>query len=519
MNRIPVAATVVLLLGSSACGADDEEPAGASTLSVAVDQDPGSLDPQNTVLSIDSQFASFAYDTLVYVAVDGSLVSGLAESWEESGTTYTFTLRDDVTCSDGPRLTAADIADNFTYLADPESQSPLLGLYIPPGLIAEADDAAGQLTLTLAESFPFFLTGLTGVPIVCPEALEDRDLLAQETHGTGPYELTDAVPGSSYTYSLREDYSWGPDGAAAEGMPATVELKVVASSSTTANLLLSGEVNLAQVSQADRSRVDAAGLPHADFRAPAGEMFFNQASGRPSEDENVRRALAMAVDLTELGQVITGGSGEPSEGMVTVEPKPCEGDTVGAHLPEYDPEAAGQLLEQAGWAMGEDGVRAKNGVPLSLTLLHATTPETFASAAELAVSQWREAGIQVEAVAKPDTQVSDVLFGTGEWDISWVYLTVLLPSQVVPFVSGAAPPDGTNFGHVDNSDYTRLATQAASALGDSGCADWLAAEEALVQALDVLPYYDQLMPVYASDVEFVLTAGGIVPTSLRLPSG
>ena len=90
---------------------------------------------------------------------------------------------------------------------------------------------------------------------------------------------------------------------------------------------------------------------------------------------------------------------------------------------------------------------------------------------------------------------------------------------MVPFVSGAAPPDGTNFGHVDNADYTRLANQAASAPADSGCPDWLAAEEALVEALDVLPYYDQLMPIYASDVDFAVTAGGVVPTSLRLSTG
>ena len=72
---------------------------------------------------------------------------GLAESWEETPTSVTYTLKDGITCADGTPLTASTVADNFSFVADPANQSPLLGLYVPPGITAEADDAARTVTL------------------------------------------------------------------------------------------------------------------------------------------------------------------------------------------------------------------------------------------------------------------------------------------------------------------------------------------------------------------------------------
>ncbi|MGI8867416.1 MAG: ABC transporter substrate-binding protein [Mycobacteriales bacterium] len=516
-----LAVTVVASACSSASGQNTHKFVDGATMTIAVAQDPGNLDPQNTLLSVDGTFASFAYDPLVYQDPAGKTVSGLAKSWAHAGNTYTFTLHPGVTCSDGTALTASTVAANFSYLADPKNKSPVLGLYIPAGLKASANDAAHTVTLTLPGPFPFFLTGLVGVPIVCQKGLSDRKLLAQHTDGTGAYVLSSAVAGDTYTYTVRKDYTWGPGRASthAAGTPAKLAVKVITNASTATNLLLSGQVNIADVSQADRSRVDAAHLMHRDVRKPTGQMYFNQAPGRPTADENVRRALVKALDLGQLGKVLTSGTGTPSQGMVTVDPKPCQGDPVKGNLPAHDPTGAGALLDQAGWTKGPNGVREKGGHPLSLTLIYSTPPDTTSSAAELAVSQWKAAGVQVKAVQKPITQISTVLFGTGEFDISWAGLTVQLPNQLVPLVSGAAPPAGTNFAHITNSDYSRLATAALAKSGDTGCADWTAAETALVKAVDVVPYYDSLNPTYAKNASFQAAGGGYIVTSLRMLAG
>ncbi|PZS27005.1 MAG: peptide ABC transporter substrate-binding protein [Pseudonocardiales bacterium] len=515
------ASAMLTACSSGSSGGKNAKLVSGGTLTIAVAQDPGNLDPQNSALSVDGTFAAFAYDPLVNQDKTGKMVSGLAQSWTQSGNTFTFTMHDAVTCSDGTPLTASTVAANFTYIADPKNKSPLLGQIVPPGLKASGNDTAHTVTLHLTGPFPFFLIGMTGVPIVCQKGLADRKLLAQHTDGTGAYVLASAVSGDTYIYTVRKGYAWGPAGATTQptGVPAKLKVRVITNASTATNLLLAGQVNIADVSDADRQRVEAQHLIHSDLRKPTGEMYFNEAAGRPTADVDVRRALVMGLDLTKLGKVLTSGAGHPSQGMVTAEPKPCQGDPVTGNVPAHDPSGAGALLDRAGWTMGPNGVRQKGGKPLELNLVYSSPPDTFPSTAELAVSQWKAIGVQVKAVQKPITQISTVLFGTGAFDISWAGLTVNLPSQLVPFLSGATPPNGTNFAHLHNADYDRLAAAAAAKPGTTGCADWNAAETALVKAVDVVPYYDSVVPTYAKNTTFDAVNGGYVITSLRLRAG
>ena len=101
------------------------------------------------------------------------------------------------------------------------------------------------MTITLAAPAPFVLNGLASLPMVCDAGMADRKSLDDSTAGTGPYVLTEAVPGDHYTYEIRDGYTWGPNGAttAEQGMPDTVVMKIVENESTTANLLASGEIN------------------------------------------------------------------------------------------------------------------------------------------------------------------------------------------------------------------------------------------------------------------------------------
>ena len=79
--------------------------------------------------------------------------------------------------------------------------------------------------------------------------MADRATLASATVGTGPYVLSEAAPGDHYTYTIRDGYTWGPNGAttATAGMPGTVVLRIVENPATAANLLLTGDVNAAAV--------------------------------------------------------------------------------------------------------------------------------------------------------------------------------------------------------------------------------------------------------------------------------
>jgi peptide/nickel transport system substrate-binding protein len=500
--------------------AANAESVEGGTFTEVIPSDPGNLDPHMSVFVSTNGANSYAYETLVYLGQDGEIVPGLAESWEETPTSVTYTLKDGITCSDGSPLTASTVAENFTFVADPANQSPLLGLYVPVGITAEADDAARTVTLTSEQPVPFLLqnTG-AGFFIVCAEGLADRSILAAGTDGTGPFVLEEAVANDHYTYRARDDYTWGPDGATSEvpGFPSEVVLRVVENESTAANLLLSGEVNAAGIGGPDRQRVEGEGFFSVDNRLIVGEFFFNQMDGTPTADVAVRKALMRALDFTELMSVQTSGTGTLASGLAETLPKACPGDTVGATLSAgADLEAAGQLLDEAGWVIGSGGVREKDGTPLSIRAFYVTSIEGSDLSMELAMAQWQELGVDVQLQGVDEAQFNTLAFESRAWDVFLAILNLDVPSLAVPFVSGPQPPDGVNFSAVVNPEYDQLVAEASALTGEEACAVWNAAEEALYAEMNILPFAATTLPFFGNGAEFALGRLGFVPTSLRL---
>lgn len=474
------------------------------TLTQLIPSDPGNLDPLMTVTGVTRGLDYYAYDPLINEEPNGTLVSGLATSWKQSGNTYRFTLRKGVTCSDGSTLTPATVAANINYLSDPAHKSPLLGLLVPPGAKATADPATSQLSITVAQPFPFFFEDLSQVGLVCAKGLADPSSLAEGTDGSGPYVLSQAVAGQQYTFTIRKGYAWGPGGAttATPGMPAKIVVKVVADPTTEANLVLGGGANLANVQGLASKPLSAAHLFQRSAVAPLGELWFNEGPGHATAAARVRQAVVQALDLSQIGQVLGQGQGTPATGMVTVAPKACPGNTVAGTIPSQDTAKAASLL---------------GGRHLTLTLLYATdVGGDPASAFELAAQELRKVGIDLKLVGDTTTQLESVIFGTGNWDLVDVPIGVDTPNELVPFVSGPAAPQGENFSHIADAAYTALATKAAALPGTTGCTDWNNAEKQLFDALDVVPFENALEPDWGRGVTFSMVAGEIPPTSFRL---
>lgn len=515
------AATVLALAGCSGSGGGGGGGQGGdvvegATFTYSTVADPGALDPQASAVSALFQLSRFAYDTLVGLDADGEIVSQLATDWNVDGTTVTLTIGEGITCSDGSEFTAETAAANIDWIADPENQSPFLGSFLAP--VASTAVDGDTLTMELAAPAPFVLEGLANVFMVCDAGLADRDQLTSATLGTGPYVLTEAVPNDHYTYEVNPDYAWGPDGQTTQvaGLPSTVTARVIANETTSANLVLNGEINAATILGPDAQRLEGAGLFSQTAEALTGEQWYNQNSAHPTSDPVVRMALTQALDLTELQGVLTGGTGGPAQRLAVVPPSACTYDSVSGNVPAQDVDGAAAALDEAGWVEGADGVRAKDGVPLSLTFLYANTLGSGGTAAaELAVQQWEAIGIQVSAVQNDSTALTGAIFGTGAWDIAWVPLNVNNPDQVTGFVSGPAAPEGTNFAAIQNADYEAGVAEAMGMLGTDGCETWQAAEEALFQAADVVPFANSVITTFGNGAEFVLV-DNIVPLSIRM---
>ncbi|MDR3070585.1 MAG: ABC transporter substrate-binding protein [Propionibacteriaceae bacterium] len=507
--------------GPAAPGPDPSNPSGpsAKTFTLALSADPGALDPQMSVGSHLYWASAFAYDPLINMDKAGKITSGLASEWSQDGDEITLKIKDGVTCSDGAEFKASTAAANITFVSNPENASPLLGAFLPAGIEATADDATKTLTLKLTQPAPFALSTLSNLFMVCDAGLADRSTLAAATNGTGPFVLKEAVPNDHYSYTLREGYAWGPDGATnvLPGAPSAVELRVIADETTAANMLLGKELNAAMVIGPDAQRLAAANLFSVDALMVLGEQWANEAADHVTSDPVIRKALVQAVDLAELRSVITSGTGVPATSFETSDPVPCPGDSVTANLPAFDKTAAGAALDQAGWKAGANGVRTKDGKPLTITFLHDTALGSGgAAAAELATAAWKELGIDVQAQGLPTDQMQGILFGSGAWDVAWEPVNLSSPDQITGLVSGAGVAEGgMNFGNISNPAYEEKVAQASKINGQDGCATWLAADAELVKAVDVIPFASNPIKLFGSGAEFD-RVGYIIPATIRM---
>jgi peptide/nickel transport system substrate-binding protein len=501
-------------------GSASQQVVSDGTLTMAVPVDPGNLDPQHSAENV--AVSRLAYDTPITIEGDGKVEPGVVSSWKDVGSTseWSLTVRKDVTCSDGSTMGAATVAANINYVADPKNASPFTGSAVPAGSVATADAATNTVTVRTPSPSPFFVQGLQLLSLVCSKGLTDRKLLASASDGSGPYVISQSVPGDHVTYTLRKGYDWGPPGDTGtdvNGMPATVIVKTVTSYTTTANLLLSGQLNAAQVQGTDSKRLTATGLYSAGGSQMNDSLLFNQAGSSPAADTSVRRALLMALDMSQLGAVDGGSVGAQATGLLAP-PKVCPGNTMSGNLPAYDPTQAKALLDSDGWTVGPGGTRSKNGTQLSLTVLYGSNLPATNAAAEFIAAQWGTLGVAVSLVQKPSDQLVSGLFGgTAVFDAVLQPIEVSTPAQLIPLLSGATPPNGENAAAIKNTQYDTLAAQAAQQAGTSGCAAWNDAEAALFKDADIAPLATVPTVWWGKNARFTVDNEGVInPTSMRL---
>jgi peptide/nickel transport system substrate-binding protein len=519
------AAMIVTGCSSHRSGVDGDRPDG-KTFTIATPTIYASLDPY--LLTSGSGQRTFidnlAYDPLINIGGTGALTSGLASDWQSTATSARFTLRHDVTCSDGSRLTASMVAADLNFVGDPKNQSSLAGSLVPAGTTyrATADDQSGVVTVTTNRPFGFLLQNLGLVPIVCAKGMRDRTMLANQSDGTGPYVLASSTQ-TTQIYMRREGYHWGPGGISndAPGVPRTVKVVNMVNPATTASELLAGGISAAIVDGPDRVRLDAAKMPYSDIQRMRAELFFNHRPKRLSADPVIRLALVEALDLDGLAKVAGGSVRNRANGFRTGTPPVCGEVGAIAMLGRPDATHAGRMLDSAGWRRGGDGMRRRGGRPLALTVYYAGTQVSIVGTAEYVQYLWNQLGVEVTLHRMTMDEAKAQLYdGTGDFDVQLDAFDPPLPSGLAQFLSGPTPPHGSNFIAVANPAYDALSGQASQLTGPSACKLWIAAERALLADRDVVPISTVTVRMY-----FARGARGRqtrwqkpVPTSMRLIS-
>lgn len=488
---------------------------------MAVAGDPGTLNPLNNTATTANWLFRLAYDPLVTRASDGKITAGLATKWSFDGTTAKFTIRKGVTCSDGSAVTPSVIAKNFAWVKDASHPSTEIGAVLPNrNFTYTADDATSTFTLKLASPFSLLLSSLSFMPIVCGAAADNPATLTTTSSGSGPFVLTQATPNSEYVLTKRKGYTWGVDGGttAAPGTPETVVLKIVADETTAANLMVAGQVNAAVINGQDRARLAAAGTTSKTYTSGGVVMSFNEADGRITSDKNVRLALTMAVDRAQVATTVTQGLIKTAGTSVSAaDPQVCDDSSAAKAVPKFNLTAAKKLLDTDGWVVGSDGIRTKDGKPLSLVTGYSTATPGAAAAVELIASDWKKLGVDVQITPMTQADYTVRVFSSGNYDVMPVeQFSNPFPSTLTGLLGGPVPPAGTNAGHIANTDYQASIAKAQASGVNSGCSDWTAASKALFTSADVIPMSSWPTNWVLKGAQMDTLGGRPIATSIKL---
>jgi peptide/nickel transport system substrate-binding protein len=397
------AAALTALLGMAGVWAPPAQAQNPNTFIEIRSQDAPKYDPQHNTASGMGYPMYMMGDTLVSLDYDLKTVRPLlAKSWavSEDGLTYTFNLRDDVTFCSGKKFTAADAIYTLKRLVDPATRAPF---YFRAGLIdtLEAPDPYtlvyklksphSELLIDLA-NFATTIINKNNVEALGP------DFGVKGFDGTGPMCWESWEPRKDLVLKRHAAYKWGPPFYKNPG-PVKYEKyiwRIVPEDSARVAAMLAG--------QADFSRWNPPWSIEQFKKMPTlqvveAEAYFSlvymgyKSTRENMSDPRVRKALSLTLDRNELSKAIYFGWAPPARQLVNekaLDSNPATRDV----LTKYDPEQAKKLLDEAGWTMGDDGFRYKDGKRLSL-LLYAYTVGQNPKLAEVFQAAVRKVGVEI----------------------------------------------------------------------------------------------------------------------------
>jgi peptide/nickel transport system substrate-binding protein len=344
---------------------------GGGNLVIGYTQEQPTLDAPVPNSDSQSRLLSSVLDPLVWQPESGVFEPGLATSWEanEDSTEFTFHLREDVIFHDGTPFNAEAVKVSFDRVADPELRALLVGLLGP----YEGTEVVDEFTakVTFSDPYPLFLDSLskTGIRPVSPTAVEKFGPdFGQNVVGTGPFKLQ-SFSEESIVLERFPEYNWGPAFLAHEG-PAfldTITYRIIPEDATRVTALETGEVQFIDFTPPQEvDRLSADGRFKVDLLYVPGlpQMLQLNVDKAPTSEKEVRQAIQYAINHQAIVDVIWFGKAKPSYGVLSSATKGYWAGNEQAY--PFDPDKARQILEDAGWTVGADGVREKDGQRLEL---------------------------------------------------------------------------------------------------------------------------------------------------------
>ncbi|SJM32266.1 ABC transporter substrate-binding protein [Mesorhizobium delmotii] len=393
MRKLFAAFAVMAMLSPGAATA--QNPPTGGTFSLPINDDPQMW-----------PLAGGLYNILVGKALYSGLVrynletldpvGDLAESWtvSEDGRTYTFALRKNVKWHDGEPFDADDVVFTVKLWTNKAVPFYLANNFRLIESVTATDSSTVVIKLTKPQAaFPVLLGYNASIlpehllKNLTPEQLINPTEFLKKPIGTGPFKFEQYQPGSFVRLVRNDDYF---DGKAK--LDAMV-FRIVPDANSQLALLRAGEVDLAVIEPFQLSSVaNTPGIKIQSVPIVRSEYIALNNSVGALSDKRVRTALTLGLNRELLLKTVFQGRG-------TIATGPFPPSVSWAHnadikpLP-FDPKQTQALLDEAGWKVGADGVRTKDGQLLTFTVLYDPSNPTRARTALIAQQQWNAIGVK-----------------------------------------------------------------------------------------------------------------------------
>jgi len=355
------------------------------TVVAGISEPQGIFNPYFFVNGWDENVTNVIFSRLIDWDSQGKLVPGLAESWSVSDDhkVYTIKLRPNLTFSDGSPLTAEDVAFTLTVLHDPkyDGDTDITLANIAGGAdykAGKADSVSGlkvidPLTLQVTTTQPGATTlAKIGGPVLSKAwygknyqrgNLDYLRTLNGKPLGNGPYVYDKYIPGQEIRFHANTRFYRGTP-------PVPRFIYRVTNPSTNFQLFQTGETDYDAFTSRpdDIEQLRMLGFANINLYGSSDYSKVEFNLHRPAlQDAKVRQALIYGLDRQKLIDVVYQGYGKVA--IEPIAPISWAWNANGVNPYQYNPARANQLLDEAGWKKGPDGIRVKAGKRLELTLL------------------------------------------------------------------------------------------------------------------------------------------------------
>ncbi|MFK4379912.1 peptide/nickel transport system substrate-binding protein [Bacillus sp. RC218] len=406
------------------------------TLVVGISKPGGVFLPYFQQNGWDGNVTSVIFASLVSTDKQGKPTPELAEKWDISSDqlTYTFHLRKDLKFSDGSPLTADDVAFTLTLLHDKayEGDKDISQYAVKGGKEYKEGKATSiegiqvvdpqTIKITTEKVNSQALTALGGE--VLSKAYYGKDYkqntsldylkaLYEKPIAAGPYKFEKYIPGQEVRFVANENYY--------AGKPKIPNfIYKITSGDTKLQLFQTGEVYYTGLGTGDEVLEQAKALEFANIQIETAASFsyIYMNNNKPYlKDKKVRQALIYGLDRKKYVDTALKGYGTVAN--VPIHPTSWAYTEEGVNKYEYDKEKAKKLLDEAGWKVGSDGIREKDGQKLKLSYFGPSSAKDSDLLIPIAKENYKEIGVEFNPEFMDfNTMLSKV--NKGDYDLASV---------------------------------------------------------------------------------------------------